>query len=342
MLRASLVVTLIGAGLAWFPGSVDAQSVGDVFRKVNPSVVVIRAKGRDVEGAGGLTRFNETGSGVLISAEGKVVTAAHVVHAMDEINVEFLGGETVPARVVSSEPAADLSMLQLSRVPTGVKVAPLADSDTVRIGDPVVIVGAPYGLSHSMSAGWISARWPANSVYRAMPLAEFLQTDATINTGNSGGPMFNMAGEVIGIVSHNISKSGGSEGLGFVVTINTVKRLLLERPSFWSGLEGQLVSGPIAQILNLPQPTGYLVKTVARGSAGEAVGLRGGAVLATIMGEQLVVGGDIILKVHGVPVGDVTDHRRVRDLLESVPPGGEFTMTVLRLGQVVELKGRHP
>jgi len=154
--------------------------------------------------------------------------------------------------------------------------------------------------------------------------------------------MFNMDGGVIGIVSHNISKSGGSEGLGFVVTSNTARKLLLERPSFWSGLEGQLISGPIAQILNLPQPTGYLVKTVAKGSAGEAVGLRGGAVLATIMGEQLVVGGDIILKVHGIPVGDVTDHRRVRDLLDTIPPGGEFTMTVLRLGQVVELIGTGP
>jgi serine protease Do len=175
----------------------------------------------------------------------------------------------------------------------------------VRVGDPVIIVGAPYGLSHSMSAGWISARWPANTVYRAMPLAEFLQTDATINTGNSGGPMFDMAGEVIGIVSHNIS-------------------------------------GPIAQILNVPQPMGYLVRTVAKGSAGEAVGLRGGAVLATIMGEQLVVGGDIILKVQGIRVGELADHRRVRDLMDSVPPVGEFITTVLRLGQVIELKGRHP
>jgi S1-C subfamily serine protease len=135
-------------------------------------------------------------------------------------------------------------------------VARLADSDTVRVGDQVMIVGAPYGLSHSMSMGWISTRWPASTVYRAMPLAEFLQTDATINTGNSGGPMFNMAGEVIGILSHNISQSGGSEGLGFVVTINTAKRLLLEQPNFWSGLERHLISGPIAQILNVPQPTG--------------------------------------------------------------------------------------
>ena len=160
--------------------------------------------------------------------------------------------------------------------------------------------------------------------------------------GTRAVPCSTCSGEVIGIVSHNISKGGGSEGLGFVVSINTAKQLLLARPSFWSGLDGRLISGPIAQILNLPQPTGYLVKTVAKGSPGDAVGLRGGAVLATIMGEQLVVGGDIILKVQGIPVGEAGDHRRVRDILDTVPPGGEFVMTVLRLGQVVELKGRHP
>jgi serine protease Do len=342
VLRATLAAALAGA--AWLAPALPAgaQNLGEVFRAVNPSVVVIRAKGTDIEGPGGLTRFSETGSGVLISPDGKIMTAAHVVHSMDEIKVEFVGGETVPGRVLSSEPAADLALLKLERVPPGAKVAILANSDTARVGDPVVIIGAPYGLRHSMSAGWISARWPANSVYRAMPLAEFLQTNATINTGNSGGPMFNMAGEVIGIVSHNISRSGGSEGLGFVVTINTAKRLLLERPSFWSGLEGHLIVGPIAQILNLPQPSGYLVKSVARGSAGDAVGLRGGAALATIMGEHLVVGGDIILKVQGIPVGDAADHRRIHDILEAVPPGREFTMTVLRLGQVIELRGRHP
>jgi serine protease Do len=357
MARALRAVPLIVAALLWLGGSAPAQSVhdilrpsapsnrgslGDLYRQVNPSVVVIRAKGSDVEAQGGLTRFDETGSGVLISRDGQVLTAAHVVEGMDRINVEFIGGERVPARVVSSEPAADVSLLRLDHVPPEARVARLADSDTVLVGDEVFIVGAPYGLSHSMSAGWISARWPANSVYRAMPLAEFLQTNATINTGNSGGPMFNMAGEVIGVVSHNISRSGGSEGLGFVVSINTVKKLLFGQPTFWSGLEGELISGPIAKILNLPQPSGYLVKKVARGSISESLGLRGGAVLATIMGEDLVVGGDIILKVQGIPVGDVADHRRVRDLLDTLPPGREFTMTILRLGHVVELKGRHP
>jgi S1-C subfamily serine protease len=343
MTRA-IPAVLVALAALWPGGSGQAQNIADVgaiFEKVNPSVVVIRAKGREVT-AGGLVGFTEVGSGVLISSDGKIMTAAHVTQALDDVTVEFLGGETVRARTVAEEPAADLELLQLERVPAGAKVATLGDSNTVRVGDPILIVGAPYGLSHAMSAGWISARWPANSVYRAMPLAEFLQTNATINTGNSGGPMFNMKGEVIGIVSHNISKGGGSEGLGFVVSINTARQLLLERPSFWSGLDGRLISGPIAQILNVPQSSGYLVKTVAKGSPGAALGLRGGAVLATIMGEQLVVGGDIILKVQGIPVGDVTEHRRVRDILDTVPPGTEFVMTVLRLGQVIELKGRHP
>lgn len=337
-LSGALAIGLTLLGLPWPAG---AETLGDTFRRVNPSVVVIRAKGSEVD-AGGLSRFTETGSGVLISADGKIMTAAHVVEAMDEIVVEFLQGESVRARVVTTEPAADLSLLRVERVPAGAKVAALADSDRVRVGDQAFIVGAPYGLSHSMSAGWISARWPANSVHRAMPLAEFLQTDATINTGNSGGPMFDAAGEVIGIVSHIISKSGGSEGLGFVVTINTARRLLLERPSFWSGLDGRLVSGPIAQILNVPQAQGYLVKRVVKGSPGDAVGLRGGAVLATIMGEQLVVGGDIILRVNGVVVGDLAHHARIQDLLATLPPGAPFTMTVLRLGQVIELRGTHP
>jgi serine protease Do len=107
------------------PAPAGAQPVGDVFRKVSPSVVVIRSKGRDVS-ASGQVRFREIGSGVLVSADGKVMTAAHVVQAMDEISVEFIGGETVPARVVASEPAADLSLLQLDRVPGNVKVASLA------------------------------------------------------------------------------------------------------------------------------------------------------------------------------------------------------------------------
>ncbi|HUP38092.1 MAG TPA: trypsin-like peptidase domain-containing protein [Candidatus Limnocylindria bacterium] len=333
-----LLVTLVSVGR---PAPAGAQAVGEVFRKVSPSVVVIRSKGRDVS-VSGQVRFGEIGSGVLISADGKVMTAAHVVHAMDEISVEFIGGETVPARVVSSEPAADLSLLQLDRVPAGVKVSRLADSRSVRVGDQVLVVGAPYGLAYSLSVGYVSARWPPNSVYPAFPLAEFFQTDATINTGNSGGPLFNLAGDVIGIVSHNISKGGGSEGLGFVVTINTAKDLLLARRSIWTGLEGHTLSGDLAAIFNLPQPEGFLVKTVAKGSPAEEVGIRGGTRTATIDGQTLVVGGDVLLAVDGIPAGNLADYTRMREHLQRLAPGATITVTVLRAGRVLNLVGKAP
>ena len=121
-MRKLVAAVLAGATLLALEVPARAQSLGEDFRKANPSVVVIRAKGRDVA-SGGITRFDETGSGVLISADGKVMTAAHVVNAMDEINVEFLGGETVPAKVIASEPAADLSLLQLERVPASMQAA---------------------------------------------------------------------------------------------------------------------------------------------------------------------------------------------------------------------------
>ena len=342
-MTARLIALLLLATLVtlWPPAPAGAQAVGDVFRRVSPSVVVIRSRGRDVAEAGQV-RFGEIGSGVLISADGKVMTAAHVVQAMDEVKVEFIGGETVSARVVASEPAADLSLLQLDRVPAGVKVARLADSRSVRVGDQVLIVGAPYGLSYSLSVGYVSARWAPNRLYRAFPLAEFLQTDATINTGNSGGPMFSMAGEVVGIVSHNISKGGGSEGLGFVVTINTARDLLLARRSIWSGLEGHTLSGDLAAIFNLPQPEGFLVKTVAKGSPAEAAGIRGGNRTAVIDGQTLVVGGDILLAVEGIPTGNLADYQRMRDHMQKLAPGATITVTVLRAGRVLNLTGKAP
>jgi serine protease Do len=338
-MQRSLTALLIVGLVAWLSPGVQAQTPGEVFRKVAPSVVVIRAKGHEVASSG-QTRFNETGSGVLISTDGKVMTAAHVVHAMDEISVEFLGGETVKARVVASEPAADLSLLQLERVPPGSKSSPLANSDTIQVGDPVIIVGAPYGLSYSLSAGLISARWKPNTVYKTMPLAEFFQTDATINTGNSGGPMFAMNGEVIGIVSHNISKSGGSEGLGFVVTINTAKKLLLEKRSFWSGLEGQVLTDAQADLLNLPPgSTGFVIKTIAKGSPAEVMGLRGATMIANLGGDQVPLGGDIILAVEDLKA-EAVNLAKIRDLLASKPVGSPFKVTVLRAGKVLDVTGK--
>jgi len=215
----------------------------------------------------------------------------------------------------------------------------LGDSDSVKVGQQVMVVGAPYGLSYSMSVGWISARWAPSTIFPDMPLAEFLQTTATINQGNSGGPIFDMAGEVIGVVSQNISKSGGSEGLGFVVTIKSAKNLLVPRKVFWGALQGLLLSGDLAAIFNVPAPAGFLVKTVAQGSTAWNMGLQGGNRTVTIGGKEVAVGGDIILSVEGIPVVSEDNIEQIRNRLAAVPPGAPFKMSVLRAGKVIELTG---
>jgi len=338
-MKKLLAVMLAAAVLPALAPAAQAQNLDEIFRKVNPSVVVVRAKGRDVS-SGGVTRFNETGSGVLVSSDGRVMTASHVVNGMDEITVEGVAGEVVSAKIISSDAAADVSLLQLERVTAAMLVAKIGDSNTVRVGQQVMVVGAPYGLAHSMSAGWISARWPPNTIFRDMPLAEFFQTTATINTGNSGGPMFNMAGEVIAIVSQNISKSGGSEGLGFVVTINTAQKLLTERKVFWSALQGVMLSGDLAAIFNVPAPAAFLVKTVAQGSTAWDMGLQGGDRIVSIGGKEIAVGGDIILSVDSIPVVSEDNIEKIRNTLAGVPLGTPFTMKVLRAGKVIDLTGK--
>jgi S1-C subfamily serine protease len=285
--------------------------------------------------------FSEIGSGVLV-ADGRVLTAAHVVHAMDDILVEFLGGEQIPARVIASEPAADLSLLKLVHLPKVAQPARIGDSDKVRVGQLVLVIGAPYGLSHSFSAGWISARWPPNTAYRNMPLAEFFQTTATINTGNSGGPMFNMAGEVVGIVSHNISRSGGSEGLGFVVTMKSVRYFLMDREWAWIGLEGLVVTDELAEVFNVPGGSGLLVSVVPKGSPAWNMGILGGDRLATIGGQEIVVRGDIVLSMAGIPIKSEADLPRIRAKIGTMSTGEPFKASILRAGEVMELTGKAP
>jgi serine protease Do len=320
------------------PTPAQSQNLDDIFNRVSPTVVVVRSKGRDVSAAG-ITRFKETGSGVLISVDGRVMTAAHVVNGMDEITVEGVAGEVVGATIIASDAAADVALLQLERVTKAMRVARMGDSDAMRVGQQVMIVGAPYGLAYSMSVGWISARWPPNTIFPDMLLAEFLQTTATINTGNSGGPVFNMAGEVVAIVSQNISKSGGSEGLGFVVTLKSARSLLVPRKMFWGALQGMLLTGRLASVFNVPAPAGFLVKTVAQGSMAWNMGLQGSDGTLTIGGKEIPVGGDIILSVEGIPVVSEEHIEKIRNTLVGKAPGAPFKMNVLRAGKIIELTG---
>jgi serine protease Do len=343
--RSASLLILAGVFLAGAASSTHAQDLPQLFQRVRKSVVVVRAKGRDLVMRGGTStpvKFNEVGSGVLVSTDGKVLTAAHVVQIADEVTVEIPGGENVAARVVGTKVKADLAMLQLSRVPAGIQPARLGDSAQVQIGEQVFVVGAPYGIAHTLTVGHLSGRHKPNTIYSELPLAEFIQTDAAINQGNSGGPMFNMRGEVIGIVSHIISKSGGYEGLGFVVSSNMARQLMLEQRPFWSGVTWFRVSGVLAEYLNLPQSFGFLVEDVAKGSPAEAVGLRPSRDVAKIGGQDVPLGGDVVLAAMGVQLNDEASFQKVLERWAQLRSGDEMTFKVFRAGRVVDLKGRVP
>jgi len=320
------------------------QTLAEVFKRVDPAVVEIHTKEIDlpVVPMGQPVSVGGLGSGVLISPDGKILTAAHVVQTADAIEVEFLTGETLRARVLSSEPSADVALLQLEKLPKASFVAKIGDSDAVEVGEPVFVVGAPLGVSHTLTVGYISARRKPNATFSGMSRAEFFQTDAAINQGNSGGPMFNMQGEVIGIVSYILSHSGGSEGLGFAVT-SKVARQLMEQKSFWSGVSGYMLSGDLAEVFNVPPPgIGLLVQRVAAGSPADRLGLKAGSIKATIGDEDLIVGGDIILGILGIPLSAPNSLTTIRQKITSLNPGDPVTVTVLRGGAPVTLTTTAP
>ena len=316
----------------------------DIFKSVTPAVVEIHTRQSDpaARQAGGTVSMIGLGSGVLVSRDGKVITAAHLVQAADSVEVDFVNGDKVAARVVSSEPeTTDVATLQLDRVPPAAIVARLGDSDRTQVGEPVFVIGAPLGVSHTLTVGHLSGRRRSDMTLGGTTRAEFLQTDAAINIGNSGGPMFNMDGEVIGIVSHILSLTGGSEGVGFAVASNVVRRLLEEK-SFWTGIDGYIRWGDLAQVFNVPlRRAGLLVQRIAAGSPAERAGLRAGTMRARIGREDMIVGGDIVLEVMGVPV-QASGLEAVKEKLTGLRPGQTLDVVVLRGGQQVILTAIAP
>ncbi len=336
-----LAVSLVLAAASGRAGAAESSgSLSSTFKRVDNSVVIVRTAGHSPgPWAGQTVTTSGIGSGVLVSADGRVLTAAHVVQTADAVGVEFPNGEIVRAKIAASDPAADVALLQLDRVPAGISPARIGDSDRVEVGDEVFVVGAPLGNSHTLTVGHISARRAPNATFGSLASAELFQTDAAINQGNSGGPMFNLAGEVIGIVSHIVSRSGGSEGLGFVVTSNAARRLVIDEPSVWIGLEGFLLTNEIARAFNVPgEAAGLLVQRVADGSPAQRFGLRTGSVPIAVGDNRLLIGGDIILAVEGIELGDKNAYENIRQRLISLRASGQqIRVTVLREGRTIEL-----
>jgi serine protease Do len=337
--RKKFLVAILTAVLALPLGAASAPALREVFKAVSGSVVVVLAESRS-PGSLGAADVAAIGSGVLISPGGRILTAAHVVETADRVTVRFAGGAIVPARVVAADPMADLALIEAIQVPRDAVVARVGDSDKVEVADQVFVVGAPYGISETLSVGYISARRKSRPEPGDPAAVELFQTDAAMAPGSSGGPMFNMQGEVVGIVSRIVSRSGGSEGIGFAVTSNAAKEILIDAPPIWTGVSFVPLSGELARALNVPQPAGLLVMHAAADSPGAQMGLRAGTTPAVIGGVNLTLGGDIILAIAGMPIeGNAANYRGIRDRLRRAQPGEPIPVVVLRAGRIVELSG---
>jgi S1-C subfamily serine protease len=279
-------------------------------------------------------RGQATGSGIVIDANGTILTNYHVIENAVKVQVSFEKGQNVEAKVVGKDPSNDLAVL---RIPTdGLTLHPLTlgDSGAVQVGDPVLAIGNPFDLERTLTTGVISALQRQITAPNGFTIDNVLQTDAPINPGNSGGPLLNAAGEVIGLNSQiETGGSGdGSVGIGFAVPINTAKSEIgqLEKGGTlrgaYLGLTSLTIDGSLSG-LNLPVKSGALVQSVQKGTAAEKAGIRGGNVAGSTEGGTVELGGDIIVSFDGKAV---TSSEELANDVEAKKSGDSVTVGLLR------------
>jgi S1-C subfamily serine protease len=314
--------------------------VAEIYRRNAPGVVQITTTSR---GAAATDAFGNVvpgqdqqalGSGFVIDKEGHVVTNFHVVDGASEIEVSFSNQETVSAKVVGTDPSTDIALLEVDVDAKGLTPLSLADSDVVEVGDPVVAIGNPFGLERTATAGIVSALQREVRAPNAFTIDHVIQTDAPINSGNSGGPLIDAEGRVIGVNSQIETANGstGNVGIGFAVPSNTVKSVVaqllddgrVDRAYLGVALQG--IEPEVADVLRLSTDEGVLVVSVKEGSPADEAGLEGGDTQVVVAGESYEVGGDIIVAIDGK---DVTSVDELREAITAHDPGDEVKLTVV-------------
>jgi putative serine protease PepD len=313
---SSKTITVAAAPAASNVASGTALTVGQIAKESSPGVVEIDATsantGSPYPGSGGSSSSAE-GTGFVYDLKGDIVTNDHVVDGASSISVKFPDGSTYKATVVGADPSSDLAVIHVNAPESKLTVLQLGDSSTVAVGDGVVAIGNPFGLDNTVTSGIVSALNREITSPNESPIEGAIQTDAAINHGNSGGPLFNLAGKVIGINSQIQSDSGGNDGVGFAIPSNTVKSVVT-----------QLISTGKAQHALL----GVGVKTASGGVAVTDVQAGSGAA------DGGVKTGDIVTSVDGVTV---TSAQQLRAIIAAHQPGDSLSLEVRRSGSTKTL-----
>jgi 2-alkenal reductase len=318
-----------------------------IYRKLSPGVVTITSifgSGQgvsDILGGGGSAG---QGSGFVIDGDGRIATNAHVITngtgdkiaKAKEVYVQFSGGDQVPAKIVGYDPNADVGLIKVE--PKGLDLVPLqlGHTGTVAVGDPVAAIGSPFGEENSLSVGVVSAKDRTIEALTDFSISDAIQTDAAINRGNSGGPLLDTRGRVIGINSQIRSSGGGSVGVGFAVSVDDVHRSIDQIRAngkvhyAYIGISSQPLYPQLARKLGLPVSDGALVAEVVGGGPADKAGIKGGTKEIRFQTSLVKTGGDVITKVNGRPI------TRANDFSEQITrfnPGDTITLEVYRGGQ---------
>jgi len=321
----------------------DSQSKGltvhDIYQRDAQGVAFISSQiVQQTQSVFGLPQNQQstaTGSGFLIDNDGHILTNAHVVEGAKRVDVQLGDGDTQQAQIVGTDPSSDIALLKVDNT-EGVQPLTLGDSTKVQVGDPVVAIGNPFGLDRTVTTGIVSALQRQIQAPNGFSISDVIQTDAAINPGNSGGPLIDGDGQVIGINSQIESQSGGNVGIGFAVPIKTAADVVSQLENggevqrAYLGITGGDISSSVAQALNLPVQQGVLVEQVLNGGPADDAGIKGATGQATIGGQTVPIGGDIITKVDGK---DVTGMDDVVSAVNDHKPGDDLTLTVWRDGQ---------
>jgi putative serine protease PepD len=319
----------------------DEESINvRVYRQASPAVANILTKATEYDFFMDPVPVEGAGSGFVIDTKGYILTNNHVVEGAQTIEVVLGDQSRYPAKVVGADPRNDVALIKIEPKKKPLVALSLGDSSTIQVGQKVLAIGNPFGFQSTLTTGVISALGRTVQTSQTTFIDQAIQTDAAINRGNSGGPLINSHGEVIGINSAIYTPTGTTAGIGFAIPINTAKRIAHDLITdgrvhqAYLGVSSYAVGGGLAEALDLPVQEGLLVQTVSRGGPAAQAGLHGGDRVAQLGMRRFYVGGDVIVAIDGQKVASELD---VNLVLNKRRPGDSIEVTVYRGGKKIEI-----